>query len=364
MRRSIPNRSHSLSVNPLVEFRPVWERAAELGFSAEELGYSVAALTDGAFVDEFFLADDKIDIFLFSTAGTDQKLDRLRDLTVASPQGAVVPVSSVAELIETVDTAAIRRVNGRRTVTLNVIPPRSVALETGVGLIQRNVVDQMRSEGELPPGVTIDLSGASDQLTETRRALDGNFFVSVLLSYLLLVVIYRHWGYPWIIMATVPLGIGGGILGLWLFNLIGAWLPLIGLAPIRQPFDMITMLGFLILLGTVVNNPILIVDHALQNYRDAGMGAVEAVREAVEARLRPVLMTTITTICGLAPLVFIPGAGTELYRGVGAIVLFGLLFSSVVTLSFLPALLSLVLTWLSTRRKLPHPAGAKMQPTV
>ncbi len=327
---------------PLVEVRPRWDRAAELGFTAAEIGYAVAALSDGAYVDEFFLADDKIDIFLYSTARTDQELSKLADLPVATPAGATVPVRSVADLVETVDTDAIRRVNGRRTVTLNVIPPRSVALETAVGVIQRDVVDAMRADGDIPEGVSIDISGASDQLTETREALGGNFLVSVVLSYLLLVVIYRHWGYPWIIMATVPLGIAGGIFGLWVMNAIG----------INQPFDMITMLGFLILLGTVVNNPILIVDLALENYQIEGMSAVDAVRDAVEARLRPILMTTITTICGLSPLVFIPGAGTELYRGVGAIVLFGLLFSTVVALTFLPALLTLVLVWL-TKRKAP-----------
>lgn len=335
---------------PLVELRPKWERAAELGFTADEFGYTVAALTDGAFVDEFFLKDDKVDIFLFSSASTNQELSRLSNLPVAAPQGAVVPVSSVADLVETVDTDSIRRVNGRRTVTLNVIPPRSVALETAVQKVQRNVVDAMRSDGSLPQGVSIDISGASDQLEATRGALGGNFLVAIVLCYLLLVVIYRHWGYPWIIMATVPLGIAGGIFGLWLLNLIGGWLPAVGMAAIQQPLDMITMLGFLILLGTVVNNPILIVDHAIHCYRHDGMSAIDSVRESVDARLRPIMMTTITTICGLSPLVFIPGAGTELYRGVGAIVLFGLLFSTFVTLTFLPALLTLVLSWLSTRK--------------
>lgn len=336
---------------PLIELRPRWERAAELGFSAEEFGYSVAALTDGAFVDEFFLNDDKIDIFLYSKAGNKQRLDRLADIALSAPQGTVVPLGAVAELVETVDTAAIRRVNGRRTVTLNVIPPRSVALETAVGIVQENVVDAMRASGEIPPGVSIDLSGASDQLMETRAALSGNFVVAIALCYLLLVVIYRHWGSPWIIMTTVPLGIAGGILGLWLLNFAGGLLPHLGLPPIRQPFDMITMLGFLILLGTVVNNPILIVDQALQNFRNDGMSPNDAVWNAVEARLRPILMTTITTICGLSPLVFLPGAGTELYRGVGAIVLFGLLFSTILSLTFLPSLMSLILGWLAGREK-------------
>ena len=102
---------------------------------------------------------------------------------------------------------------------------------------------------------------------------------------------------------------------------------------------MITMLGFLILLGTSVNNPILIVDRTMQNLRCHAMKPLEAVKDALASRLRPVLMTTSTTLMGLAPLVFIPGAGTELYRGVGVIVLFGLAFSACVTLTFLPALL-------------------------
>ncbi|MEX1009864.1 MAG: efflux RND transporter permease subunit [Chthoniobacterales bacterium] len=329
---------------PLIEVRPRWERASELGFSAEELGYTLAALTDGAFVDEFFLQDDKVDIFLRGPDRTDRVLGRLGELAVASPRGGVVPLGSLADIVETVDTDSIRRVNGRRTVTLNVIPPRSVALETAVGLVRENVVDPMRAAGDLPAGVTIDLSGASDQLMETRAALGGNFLVSAALCYLLLVVIYRHWGHPWIIMATVPLGLAGGIFGLWLLNLVGGWLPAIGLAPIQQPFDMITMLGFLILLGTVVNNPILLVDQSLRNFQQGGLAPARAVSEAVEARLRPILMTTITTVFGLAPLVFLPGAGTELYRGVGAVVLFGLLFSTIVTLTFLPALMTLVLT--------------------
>jgi multidrug efflux pump subunit AcrB len=117
----------------------------------------------------------------------------------------------------------------------------------------------------------------------------------------------------------------------------------IGLYPIQQSFDMITMLGFLVLIGTVVNNPILIVERAVSNLRERSMDVLEAVTEAVQIRLRPIMMSMVTTVAGLSPLVFNPGAGTELYRGLGAIVLFGLLFSTLVTLTFMPALLSLVL---------------------
>jgi len=126
-------------------------------------------------------------------------------------------------------------------------------------------------------------------------------------------------------------------------NWVGAMLPMVGLQALTQPFDMIAMLGFLILMGTVVNNPILIVHQAMCNVRDRGMAAREAVRDAIETRLRPIAMSTLTTVCGLAPLVFLPGAGTELYRGVGAIVLFGVLGTAVISLTFLPALSVVVL---------------------
>ena len=110
----------------------------------------------------------------------------------------------------------------------------------------------------------------------------------------------------------------------------------------------------LILLGTVVNNPILIVDRTLQNLRDGQTSPQQAVTEAVDARLRPIMMSMITTVAGLSPLVFIPGAGTELYRGVGVIVLAGLVFSTVVTVTLLPVLLTTVL---SLRRSPPGAAA-------
>ena len=330
---------------PLVELRPDWRRAAELGLSAADIGFSVAALTDGVFVDEFLLNDQKVDIYLYGQAGQSTTLDSLAQLPIYTPAGAVVPLATVTGIVERVDTNTIRRVDGRRMVTLNIIPPESVALEDGVRRVREEVVGYMRESGQLPASVTVGLSGAGDQLDATRAALSGNYVVAVIIIYLLLVAIFTHWGYPLLIMTTIPLGVAGGVLGLWLMNAVGALLPLIGLPPLSQPFDMIAMLGFLILMGTVVNNPILIVHQAMINVREAGMAPLEAVRDAVATRLRPIAMSTLTTVFGLAPLVFIPGAGTELYRGVGAIVLFGVLGTAVVALTFLPALTVMVLGW-------------------
>jgi multidrug efflux pump subunit AcrB len=342
---------------PMIELRPNWARAAELDMSAAEIGFTVAALTDGSFVDEFLLNDDKIDIYLYGRAGTQATLDELGRLPVYTPAGTIVPLSTIARIDETVDTNSIRRIDGRRTVTLSIIPPDSVALEQAVQIVREELVTHLRAAGRIPANVSIDISGAGDQLDATRDALSGNYVIAVVIIYLLLVAIFTHWGYPLLIMTTIPLGVAGGIVGLWLMNWAGGLLPQFGLPPLTQPFDMIAMLGFLILMGTVVNNPILIVHQAMRNLVDRGMRAREAVRDAVETRLRPIAMSTLTTVCGLAPLVFLPGAGTELYRGVGAIVLFGVLGTALVTLTFLPALTVTVLSW----RELPGDSGEPTQ---
>jgi multidrug efflux pump subunit AcrB len=340
----IQSQPASLSLaQPMIEIRPRWERLAELGLSGDDLGFIVAALTDGSYIDEFFLADDKIDIYLYSEAGSNVDLDTLSQLPVYTPSGEVLPLGALADIEESVDTNSLRRVNGRRTVTLNIIPPRSVALETGVAKVREEVVDHLRENGAIPANVDVVISGAADQLDATRETLAGNYFVALLVIYLLMVAIFSHWGYPLLIMTSIPLGIAGGIVGLALLNGVGALLPWFGLSAIVQPFDMISMLGFLILMGTVVNNPILVVHRAVQNVEENGMDAIAAVTEAVEVRLRPIAMSTITTLVGLAPLVLLPGAGTELYRGVGAIVMFGILGAALVTLTMLPALTVIVL---------------------
>lgn len=340
---------------PLVEIRPNWERSAEVGLSSSELGFTVASLTDGAYVGAFFLSDEKIDIYFYSKNRFGAKLDDLPQIPVHTPTGTVVPLSSLADVRETVDTNVIRRINGKRTVTLNIIPPPDVPLEKGVEIVRTKLVQKMIAEGSVPHSINMAISGAADQLDATRDALFGNYLVAIAIIYLLLVAIFTHWGYPLLIMTSIPLGVAGGIVGLYLMNAVGAALPAIGLQAINQPFDMITMLGFLILMGTVVNNPILIVDRAVRNLRETSMAPGEAVTEAVSARLRPIAMSTITTMCSLAPLVFIPGAGTELYRGVGVIVMFGILGTAIVTLTFLPALTLSVLLFFENRKHIPEP---------
>jgi HAE1 family hydrophobic/amphiphilic exporter-1 len=139
--------------------------------------------------------------------------------------------------------------------------------------------------------------------------------------------------YPLVIMFSVPLAAAGGFAGLWLVsNLIE-----------YQSLDVLTMLGFIILIGTVVNNAILIVHQSLNHMRHEGMERREAIREAVRNRIRPIFMSTTTSVFGMMPLVLFRGAGSELYRGLGSVVVGGLALSTIFTLFLIPALFSLVL---------------------
>jgi HAE1 family hydrophobic/amphiphilic exporter-1 len=129
----------------------------------------------------------------------------------------------------------------------------------------------------------------------------------------------------------VPLATAGGLLGLAALNTY-----------VSQPLDMLTMLGFVILIGIVVNNAILLVDQALQNSR-TGMESGEAILQATRNRIRPIFMSSLTSVFGLLPLAVFPGAGSELYRGLGSVVIGGLSLSALLTLAIIPPLLSLLL---------------------
>ena len=129
-----------------------------------------------------------------------------------TPQG-ILPLNALADLEEKADSDSLRRVDGRRTVTVYIIPPRDVALETAQQQVREQLLVQLKQQGDLLPGVNVSIGGAADQLDKTRAALSSNFIVALALCYLLLVAIFKHWGYPLFIMATVPLGMAGGLLG-------------------------------------------------------------------------------------------------------------------------------------------------------
>jgi HAE1 family hydrophobic/amphiphilic exporter-1 len=225
---------------------------------------------------------------------------------------------------------------------VQVSPPAQMPLEEAQERIQRLVVDPLVAAGGLDGGYAIRLGGTADKLRATWKALWFNLVLAGLITYLLMAALFESWFYPAVISASVPLGSVGGLLGLAAVNFFGAPFG------IFQPLDVLTMLGFVILIGTVVNNPILIVERALQLVREHGMPPTEAILEGIRSRIRPIFMTTLATVLGLLPLVISPGAGSELYRGLGAVLLGGMLFSTLVTLVLMPVMLGLCFRFFGT----------------
>jgi HAE1 family hydrophobic/amphiphilic exporter-1 len=151
------------------------------------------------------------------------------------------------------------------------------------------------------------------------------------------VILFQSWTYPLVIMISVPLATFGGFIGLALVH----WVSVVDrYAPI-QNLDMLSILGFVILAGVVVNNAILIVHQTLNFLRnEPDLDPLKAIHLSVESRVRPILMSTLTSVGGMLPLVLLPGAGSELYRGLGAVVVGGLVVSTVFTLFLVPTVLS------------------------
>jgi HAE1 family hydrophobic/amphiphilic exporter-1 len=311
---------------------------AQMGISSAELGYAVNALIDGAYAGDYFYRGDKIDLTILGREQYARSSQDVKALPIATPTGQLVPLEALADIKLTGGPEQINHRERVRAITVEVSPPPEMALEDAMETIRSQIVQPVIDSGQLQGGYRINLAGTADKLRDTWRALRFNIMLALVITYLLMAALFESWLYPLVIILTVPLGAVGGILGL---NLLNVFLGATGQA--LQQLDVLTMLGFVILIGTVVNNPILIVHQSLNHMRDDGMSHRQAILESVRTRIRPIFMTTITTILGLLPLVLFPGAGSELYRGLGSVVLGGLLISTVFTLLLVPTLFSLMM---------------------
>lgn len=340
--------------SPEVHILPRLERAADLGVNATELGYAIDALADGAYVGDYIHNGRKIDLVIY---GADDYLRHTQDLAhlpMSTPAGDLVPVNAVADVKVTSGPEQVNHSQRLRTITIQVKPQPLLALETAMERIESEIRQPLLQEADFGSGgYRIRMAGTADKLNEARRAMQWNLLLAAAITYLLMSALFESFFYPTVIMTSVALGMVGGVAGLAVLNLFTA-----------QALDTLTMLGFIILIGTVVNNPILIVHQSLVHLREQGMNETDAIVEASTNRIRPIMMTTVTTVLGMLPLVLpgptfpdgfqawlqgqgrmelAVGAGSELYRGLGAVILGGLILSTAFTLVLTPVGFSLAL---------------------
>jgi HAE1 family hydrophobic/amphiphilic exporter-1 len=319
---------------PEIKLVPDREHLRASGLNAGDFGVALDVLMDGRKIGEFKQeGKKKIDLVLKASEADIRTPEDLFNSVITTPGGRTVPVSSFASLVRTAGISEIRHLERKRTFTLQVTPPFSLPLEETMDIINNKVIPAVGSMGMLKKGVDVSMSGVADKLVETRKALQWNFILAAIIAYLLMAALFANFIYPLIIMFTVPLAAAGGFMGLRLVDALIA----------SSPLDILTMLGFVILIGVVVNNAILIVHQALNNLRYHEMDYREAVLESTRTRIRPIFMSATTSIFGMLPLVLFPGPGSELYRGLGSVILGGLALSTIFTVFVIPSLLMFVI---------------------
>ncbi|MBI1386259.1 MAG: MMPL family transporter [Rhizobiales bacterium] len=319
---------------PELRVQPDRVRLADAGVDAATLALTLDAYNDGVRVAEVTVGAERIDLTLMGaeTLGSQLRTQDIGAFPVVTPGGRIVPLAALADISLTAGPVEIRHRERLRTITLEVRPSQSLPLETALAIIERDVVDRLEAEG-MPTGVRLGLSGAADRLNETWDAIQINLLLALVIVYLVMAVLFESFVLPLVIMISVPVAGAGGVAGLALVNVFHP-----------QSLDMLTLLGFVILIGIVVNNAILLVHQSLYHIGSDGMAVNDAILEATRNRIRPIFMSTLTSVFGMLPLVVFPGAGSELYRGLGSVVVGGLSLSAILTLLLVPPLLRLTLS--------------------
>ena len=372
-----PDPSNFATPGAEVRVRPDQRRLSDAGLSPADLTLSVAAAGDGALIDEYRAGGDTIDLVIIDREVAERAarqasidVDEVANVPVALPSGRLSTVGQLADVERGSAPTQVNHVDRQRSVRLQVTPPPTMALEDAVVAI-RSELDAARADGSLPAGVVADVAGTASALAEVRKELVGGgstisfftstVFLALLVCYLVMAVLFQSFLLPFVIMFSVPLAAVGGFAALFAVFIVSLTSPTLPM----QSLDVLTMLGFVILIGVVVNNAILLVhqtlnfqrgtadetpsDAAFRGLPDAPMvreGAPlplrAAIAESVRTRVRPILMSAFTSVAGLLPLIFAPGAGSELYRGLGAVLGGGLLVSTVFTIVVVPLVMAVL----------------------
>lgn len=314
---------------PEVRIYPNRVKLADNGVTAKQLSDTLDAFNDGLRVAEITVGNKRINLMIKGPELQVTETQGISSLPVSTPSGIILPASELADIIVTSGPTQINHLERLRTVTLEIRPPDAVPLETALETLQTGVIDKLEAAG-LPAGVQLRLTGTADSLNQTWAHMKYDLLIAVVIVYLVMAVLFESFIYPLVIMLSVPLATAGGVLGLAVMNQFTF-----------QPLDMLTLLGFVILIGIVVNNAILLVHQTLYHIRDEGMAVTEAILESTSNRIRPIFMSTTTSVFGMLPLVLFPGSGSELYRGLGSVVLGGLSLSAILTLAIIPPLMAL-----------------------
>ncbi|SIN69564.1 Multidrug efflux pump subunit AcrB [Parasphingorhabdus marina DSM 22363] len=320
-------------VVPELRLTPNDRRIAELGLTRDQVGRAVRAFGDGLYLGEYVSEGERMRVILRGAEAAGP--EAIESAPLVTPNGGTVPMGEVATVLRGVGPTQIRHVDGRKTLTLNISPPPGVALGEALEKIQETAEPQIQAA--LQAGDTLRYGGDANALLKAVKSLSTNFILAGALLFVIMASVFRSARDAALVIIALPLATVGGVIAIQILNLFKP-----------TPLDLLGMIGFVILLGIVVNNAILLMAQARESEAD-GLSRADAAKAALRLRLRPILMTTGTSVMGMLPLALVPGPGSAIYRGLAVIIVGGVLVSTIFTLVLLPALIQLG----SARKDLP-----------
>lgn len=310
---------------PELKLLPNERNIAQAGTDRITVANAVRAITDGLYVGEQFDGNERMDIIL--KGQTWDTPEALQAMPLFTPGAGVQTLGQLTDMQRTTGPTSLVRINGLRTMSLQITPGDDMPLEQAMEILKQDLMQPLRQT--LPSDMGIQFRGSADRLEQAMSEMGKNFVIAVFILFLLMSALFKSPKDSLLVLLSMPMALAGGVIALWLLNLFSS-----------QALDLLTMIGFIILMGLVVNNAILMVDQTRQN-QAAGLSLDDSLFQAVLTRARPVYMSTFTSIFGMLPLALVPGVGSEIYRGLAAVIVGGMCFSALFTLLLMPALIRL-----------------------
>lgn len=315
--------------NPEVTVMINRERAQTYGIGSAQVASAVNDATRGLISTRIARSGDEIDVRLVVEDRYTSSIEVLSELLIETPTGEKVPLHEIAQIQRDQGPNQIRRQDRLREVTVN-----ASILDRDLGSIIDDIEKILREEISLPTGYRISFGGQNEQMQDAFFKLGGEIALAVVLVYMVMAARFESFFYPFIIMFSVPVTVIGILVGLFITS---------------QPLGVGSLVGILILTGIVVNNAIVLIDY-INTLKAKGIETYEAILEAGPTRLRPILMTTLTTILGLIPLTLGFGEGTEIQQPMAIVIVFGLSFATFITLVLIPSIYLIFDQWKEKRR--------------
>jgi HAE1 family hydrophobic/amphiphilic exporter-1 len=306
--------------NPEIQIIFDQERAAQLGITVREFADRVVSSVRGNVATRYKLREKKIDVLVRSVDTRASSIEEIRSLIVNPGSARPVPLTAVADVIVATGPAEIRRTRQQRVaiVTANLA---AGDLGTAVAALQTIVAGI-----EMPVGITASVSGQSDDMKDSFRSLQFTMLLAVFLVYLVMASQFESLLHPFVILLTIPLALTGSV---WAMFLTGTTV------------NVVAYIGLIMLAGIVVNQSIVLID-AVNQTRERGLPKHEAIIEAARMRLRPIIITKLTTILGLLPMAIGLGEGAEIRKPMAITVIGGVAVASFFTLLVIPVVYSLL----------------------